>query len=150
VGALDGNAAALGGLSTLAWVNLFTGPLIGYMGSSVLTVSSDHPLRWVLLLWLFLLILALLSHWLGTDRLERLMGAVLNHPDWGLALAMVRSIEVPSARLVDASGAPVAGWTFDPGRWLAATALWLGLFTGLVTLLASLHPDRVPRLPRFR
>jgi hypothetical protein len=150
LGALDGNAASLGELSALAWINVFTGPLIGYMGISVLTVSSDHPLRWLLLLWLSLLILALVGHWLGTDRLERVVGAVLGHPDWGLLSAIYRPIEVASARMVDASGAPVAGWTFSPGRWLAATALWLGLFTGLVAWLASLHPDRVPRLPRFR
>lgn len=147
--AIDGNLGELRALGALAWLNMFTGPLIGYLGISVLTISSDYPLRWLLVLWLAALLLAILGDWLGTDHVLRWIAQVFAHPEWGLGATVSRPLEVGTARAT-ASGSSAASWTLSSGQWLAASALWLGSFGALISLLALRHPDSGPRLPRLR
>ncbi|NIU77485.1 MAG: hypothetical protein GWN71_29205, partial [Gammaproteobacteria bacterium] len=50
----DGEAWQLAEIGVGGWLNFFTGPLIGYLAVSILTVPSDYPIRWFFgLLFLF-------------------------------------------------------------------------------------------------
>jgi hypothetical protein len=149
---MDGHLWQLRELGMAAWLNFFTGPLIGYLAVSVLTVASDYPLRWLLgLIFLVPLVMGPLAHWLGfLEVLERLTTPI-THPEWGLAVTLVGAFLADAMRVVELSmGVGVSGVAAAPAVWHAATGLWILVFVGLVVFVATRHPDRLPRLRRSR
>jgi hypothetical protein len=149
----DGNAWQLQALGGLAWLNLFTGALIGYLAVSIFTLASDYPVRWFLgVLFLFPVTLNLLSEWEGPRRVATALARVITDPDWGLGPALVGAMG-PAALTVTqlavdgaASNGATSALTTGPGSWLLATLLWTGILGTLVIVAAAVHPDRWPRL----
>lgn len=151
--ALDGELAQFGAVGLTAWVALFTGPLIGFLIVSVLTVSSDHPIRWFLGLLLGVpLILSLLDEWLGVASAMEFILKPLTSEDWGLAMTMVAPVLLAMTRvqeaLVDARGGSSVGNDFDLADWWIAMPLWVLFWLGVVVLMARRHPDVFPRWRR--
>lgn len=154
MGAMDGDLWQLGEVTIAGWVNFFTGPLLGYLVISILTVASDYPLRWFFgLLFLFLLTLSTLDGWLGLEELVETILEPLTNTDWGLLPVMFGGLWNAVIRLdhtlramADPSYAP--GGVMEVGHWWLATVLWILLFAGIVALIASRHPDTLPRLRR--
>ena len=147
-GLLDGDLAQLGFVGLTAWVALFTGPLIGFLAISVLTVSSDHPLRWFLGILLAVpLLLILLDEWLGLDDLiEDVILKPLASEEWGLGMTIVAPLILAMARIhrVFFGGSADTAEAFDMGNWWIAMPLWILFWVGLVVLLARRHPDVFP------
>lgn len=149
----DGNVAQLGHPGPVAWLDFFLAPLIGYLIISVLTVPSDYPIRWFLAVLLGVPItLALLDEWLGMDRFVEWLLEPLTNRTWGLAITMggpfILALERLGATLREESGPGPFERMFDPQTWWVAVALWLLFWAGLVVLLASRHPDALPRVRR--
>jgi hypothetical protein len=149
----DGNAWQLQALGGLAWLNLFTGALIGYLAVSIFTLASDYPVRWFLgILFLFPVTLNLLSEWEGPRRVATAIARVITDPDWGLGPALVGAMGSAAMTVTQlavdgaTSGAATSSLTSGPGSWLLATLLWTGIFGALVIGAAAVHPDRWPRL----
>jgi MFS family permease len=147
--ATEGNAWQLGALSGLAWLNLFTGALLGYLVVSVLTLVSDYPMRWFFgLLFLLPLALGLLAEWLGLQTLVRTLARPVTDATWGLGAIMVNAMNADVSEVMH--GVTGIGNTthtaFDPTTWVWATLLWVGILGALVALAAAVHPDQRPRL----
>lgn len=155
--ALDGDLWQLGEVSVAGWVNLFTGPLMGYLLVSVLTVASDFPIRWFFgIIFLFPLTLSVLADWLGLDALVEQILKPLSAPDWGLFPVMIGALFESVARLdhtlrvmADPDfSQPVHVTSVD--HWWLAAPFWILLAAGLVVALASRHPDTLPRIRRWK
>lgn len=154
VAAADGDLWQFGEIGVAGWVNFFTGPLIGYLGVSALTVASDYPLRWFFgIIFAVPLTLSVLAEWLGLEELVRTLLKPLADPQWGLFPVLVGGLGSAAARLdntLRAAASPdfVATEPAAVEHWWLATPLWVLLFAVLVVLLASRHPDTFPRLRR--
>lgn len=150
--ALDGDLAQFGPVGLTAWVALFTGPLIGYLLITVLTVSSDHPIRWFLGILLGVpLILSLLDEWLGLNEIMEVILRPLTSQDWGLAMTIVAPFLLAVARvheMLGGRGSSGVGNEFDMANWWVAMPLWILFWLALVVLLARRHPDVLPRWRR--
>lgn len=152
--ALDGHLAQFGVVGFTAWVALFTGPLLGYLIISALTVSSDHPIRWFLGILLGVpLILSLLDEWLGLQDVLRFILKPLSSEDWGLGVTLVAPVLFAMARVHDVfsdtgAGRPRVGEQLDLASWWLAMPLWVLFWAGVVILLARRHPDVFPRWRR--
>jgi hypothetical protein len=147
--ALDGDLWQLGEISVAGWLNFFTGPTLGYLGVSVLTVASDYPIRWFLgLLFAVPLAMSVLDGWFDLEGLTRTLVRPLVATDWGLVFVLFGAIGEDVERL--------KGVLFDlegyrplvVDYWWIATPLWILFFGGLVALAASRHPDTLPRVRR--
>lgn len=155
VATIDGDLWQLGVISTAGWVNFFTGPLLGYLLVSILAVSSDYPLRWLLgILFLVPLTLSLLVEWFGLEGVVDTLTRPLSSMDWGLMPVMVGGLgsavnELEHALLAMADPGAARGGP-DVTYWWAATPVWILILAGLLTLAASRHPDTLPRLRRSR
>lgn len=156
VAAFDGDLWQLGLISAAGWANFFTGPLLGYLLVSVLTVVSDYALRWLLgILFLVPLTLSLLVEWLGLDGMVDTLTRPLSSMDWGLMPVMVGGLgsavnELEHALLAMADPGAMTRGGPDVTYWWAATPLWILILAGLVALAASRHPDTLPSLRRSR
>lgn len=152
--AMDGDLWQFGEIGPAGWANLFTGPLIGYLAISALTVASDYPLRWFFgLIFLFPLTLSILDEWLGLDSLVETLLQPLVHDEWGVFPTMVGAFGSSVGaleRTLEAMADPGATHrgAFVMENWWAATPLWVLLLTLLAGFLASRHPDTLPRLRR--
>lgn len=150
----DGDLWQFAEISASGWVNLFTGPLLGYLGVSILTVASDYPLRWFFgILFAVPLTLSVLVEWLGLDDLVGTLMEPLASMEWGLFPVMIGGLGTAVARLENTirSAANPEYTASDPSAvayWWTATPLWILLLALLVMALASRHPDTLPRLRR--
>ncbi len=153
-GLTDGNAWQMTEIGFAAWVNYFTGPLLIYLLISILTVPSDHPIRWFLGILLAVpLLISLLHTWIENVEpiLQRVFAPLIND-DWGLfvttAGAMVKEVDaldVTLRRMADPTF--VARGGFDGAQlWGVATPLWIIGLVALVTVIATRHPDTLPKL----
>lgn len=139
LGALDGNAGQLRALPFEAWLNLFTAPLIGYLGISILAVASDRPIVWLFgIVFLVPFVLAMAARAFDMEPLAELLATPLIAPGWGLAAALVGAME-PAVREIVGAGGSGAG--FDISGWRIATVAWIMAFGALTTLMATIHPD---------
>lgn len=154
IAAMDGDLWQMGELSTAGWLNFFTGPLLGYLAVSVLTVASDYPLRWFFgILFVIPLTLSILVDWLGLRSLAETLLEPLASPDWGLLPVMVGGLgttvnDLEHTLMAMAGADGVARGGPDVAYWWTATPAWILLFVALLTLVASRHPDSLPRLRR--
>jgi hypothetical protein len=143
----DGNAWQLTALPGSAWVNFFTGPLIGYLGVSAITVISDYPLRWFIgLVFLFPLVIGLTLGSMGMERVMELLAQPVVHERWGLGPTLGGAFALGAAEvLAEVTGsAPVRRG--NPADWWLATAFWTVIVAGLTAVMSLRHPDRRPRL----
>lgn len=153
IGGMDGEAWQLSEVSLAGWVNFFTGPLIGYLVVSMLTLTSDYPIRWFFgVIFLGPLLISLLNEWLGLDGVVRTLLTPLTDRDWGLGLTVIGGLGMSVARIAHAlSGREPAGEPdFDISHWWLATPFWILLLAAMVWLLARRHPDTLPRWRRSR
>lgn len=147
---LDGNLAQLGQVGPSAWINLFTGPLLGYLLISFLTVASDYPIRWFFGIFFAVpFLLSLLDEWLGLEDLVEILLRPLAAEGWGLFFVMVGRLG-EEAMHISARLQGSEGWDppFTVTHWWPATVAWIVLLGLILVLLASRHPDRLPRLRR--
>lgn len=151
--AFEGHLGQFAALNVTAWVSFFTGPLLGYLVISALTVWSDYPIRWFLgVLFGVPITLTLLDEWLRLEAFIKWILTPLSDETWGLGVSIVGPIAVAMQRLHDAiedtptSGGLSAG--FDLDTWWVAVALWVLFWTTVVFLLARPHPDTFPRWRR--
>jgi MFS family permease len=147
--ATEGNAWQLMELSGLAWLNFFTGALLGYLLVSVLTLVSDYPMRWFFgLLFLVPLTLGLIAEWLGLQTLVRTLARPVTDATWGLGATIVSAMNADAAEVVQGvSGiANTSHAAFDSTTWVWSTLLWAGILSAIVGLAAAVHPDQRPRL----
>lgn len=150
--AADGDAWQLAEIGPRGWVNFFTGPLLGYLAVSILTVASDYPIRWFFgLLLLFPLLLQILNDWLGLESLTRWLVEPLENQDWGLGMTMigglgteVRDLEQTIRPALDEGYRQLS----EAADWWVATPLWIVGLAAIIALVATRHPDRLPRLRR--
>jgi hypothetical protein len=144
----DGTAWQLRQLGALAWINFFTAPLLGYLAVSILTVASDYPIRWFFgLLFLAPMTLAFMSNRLGLEQLvETIIRPLIDH-NWGFIGALGSAFAHGFAGVMDRMPQHSASFgPFDPGTWILATLGWAVGLAAVVLFMASLHPDRLPRL----
>lgn len=147
---MDGEAGQIGALGAAAWLNYFVAPVLGFLAISVITVLSDHPLRWFLgIVFLVPFSLSILHEWLGLGRLIEWLGKPLTE-EWGLGPTLVGALgvnvnEIEHALRLLTDPSHQYRTAYDVGTWWVAAPLWLLLFTGLVVLAASRHPDVLPR-----
>lgn len=151
--ALDGDLAQFGPVGFTAWVALITGPLIGFLVISVLTVSSDYPIRWFLGILLGVpLTLSLVDEWLGLGPVLEFLLKPLTSEHWGLAMTIVAPFLHAMARVhelfIDQGGSSTVGDRFDVQDWWLAMPLWILFWLGVVVLMARRHPDAYPRWRR--
>lgn len=154
--AMDGDLWQLEGIPAAAWVNCFTGPLLGYLAVSVLTVVSDYPIRWFFgLLFAFPITLNVIDDWLGLDHVARALVEPLGSQDWGFFPVIVGAMATAAESLrnelraaTDPSAQPHTQVLVE--HWWLATAVWIAVMAGLVVLASSRHPDRLPTLRRPR
>lgn len=153
-GAVDGDAWQLAEVSAAGWVNLFTAPLLGYLGVCLLTIPSDYPIRWFFgILFLVPLLISLLAEWLELDEAARLILRPLGDPAWGLGITMVGALgasvdRIETALRAAADPAFQHRHAFEVGTWWVATPLWVLLLVALVWFLSTRHPDVLPRWRR--
>lgn len=152
MGLVDGDAGQLAQIGLAGWVNFFTGPLIGYLGISVLTLPSDYPIRWFFGIDLvFVLTIVALVEGLGLEGPVKTALEPLWNESWGLAVTMVGGLAGSVAELEQAlrlaqNPAYTGSSGFDAaGLWWIATPLWILFFAGLVALIATRHPDTLPK-----
>ena len=152
--AMDGELWQFGEISLAGWVNLFTGPLIGYLAVSILTVTSDYPLRWFFgIVFLFPLTLSVLHEWLGLEGLVGTLLKPLAERDWGLFPVMIGGFGSAVTQLeqtIQAMSNPeyTRSGNLAVEYWWTATPLWVLLLALIVGFVASRHPDTLPRLRR--
>lgn len=148
--AMDGHTWQLREIGLAAWLNFFTGPTIGFLAVSLLTVASDYAVRWLLgIVFLLPLVLGLLAEWLGILTVLERLATPLTHPEWGLGVTLVGAFLANATTVlhtVTGSGDP--GLAAAPAAWPAATAVWIVGLGALVVFLTTVHPDRLPRLRR--
>lgn len=138
MGLVDGNVQQLGELTPAAWINVFTGPLLGFLAVTTLTVASDYPLRWLFgITFGFGLFLSLLDEWLEWDRLVGYLLEPLTAEWWGFFPVMVGAM----MDVASEADVPISGWGI-------ATTLWILLLSAIVAIMASRHPDTLPRFRR--
>lgn len=152
IGLVDGDAWQLGEIGLAGWVNFFTGPLIGYLAISLLTVPSDYPIRWFFgIILLFPFLVSLFVEWLEMEAWAEKLLEPLGNQDWGLGVTMIGGLGKDVVRLDDMLRA-----TADPayarssgfeaaGSWWTATPLWILLFAVIVVFIATRHPDTLPK-----
>jgi hypothetical protein len=151
---VDGEVWQFGEINFAGWVNLFSGPLLGFLIISVLTLPSDYPIRWFFgLFFLTGLLISLLDEWLDWDQVVERIIQPIAHDQWGLGVTLVGAFGESVIRLdhvVRTMSDPdhVLRGNFDTTYWWFATALWLAAFLALVVWVAHRHPDRLPRLRR--
>ena len=133
------------------WLNMFTGPMLGYLLFSILTVASDHPIRWAAGIFFGLPILVGITvDWLNVDP-ERLdwIAEPLANETWGLGVGMLGGVVDAIAELNhllrDESGSYVSPL---PDQWLLPALAWFALFAGILVWVAGRHPDTFPRWRR--
>lgn len=149
--AMEGDLWQLGAVDAAGWVNLFTAPLIGYLGVSLLTIASDHPLRWFFgILFAFPLTLSLLDEWLDQEWLVEQILVPLGGADWALIPTLLGGLGTAVMEIEHTLGGrtPDAGGFLELGTWWWATPAWILLLCGVLVLVASRHPDTFPRLRR--
>jgi hypothetical protein len=151
----EGNVWQLQELGGLAWLNLFTGALLGYLAVSVLTLTSDYPIRWFFgLLFLVPLSLGLLTQWFGLPQLASTLARPITDSAWGLGLALVGAMGDATFRVTQAAmgvavtDGPSRPLSAEPTSWVLATLLWTVILGTAVVVAAVVHPDRRPQLPR--
>lgn len=152
---MDGALWQLGEISVAGWVNLFSGPLLGYLAVSVLTVASDFPLRWFFgIILVFPLTLSILDAWLELGALVDTILKPLTAEGWGFFLVLIGGLGGAVAELngtlhvMENAEQNVARGSFVVEHWWLATLVWTLLIAAAVVGLASRHPDRLPRLRR--
>jgi hypothetical protein len=152
IAAADGDAWQLTEIGFGGWLNFFTGPLLGYLAVSILTVASDYPIRWFFgLLLLFPLLLQILDDWLGLRSVTNVLIEPLENEDWGLGMTMIGKLGTEiqdlerAIRPSLAQGYRQASVVAD---WWIATPLWILGLAAMVTFLATRHPDTLPRIRR--
>lgn len=146
----DGEIDQFGALGFAAWLNFFTGPLLGYTILSVLAVPSDYAIRWFLVLVLGVpFVLSLLDEWLGAEDLVETLLRPLG-ADWGIGPTILGPLAMDLSHLGSTlrGGQGEHGPMFDIGTWWIAMPLWFLFWGTAVVLLARIHPDRFPRLRR--
>lgn len=157
IGLVDGDAWQLGEIGLGGWVNFFTGPLIGYLAISILTVPSDYPIRWFLgIILLFPFLVSLFVEWLEMEDWVETLLEPLGNQDWGLGVTMIGGLGREVVQLDHALRAMqdpgyTGGSSFDDAAlWWTATPLWILLFAVIVVFVASRHPDTLPKWRGFR
>lgn len=154
MGAMDGDLWQFGEIKAAGWVNFFTGPLLGYLAVSVLTVASDYPLRWSFgIMFGFPLLMSTLQAWLGLDEVVETLLKPLGSLDWGLFPVMLGGLggsvaELQHTLAVMADPQYVSRGGISVEYWWTATPLWILLFVAIVLAVASRHPDKFLRLRR--
>lgn len=147
----EGQAGHFAVISPIGWVSLFTGPLIGYLIISVLTVSSDYPIRWFLgIMFGVPLLLSIFVEFLRMDSVVRFLLRPLTE-NWGLPISAFAPFAVDAIhaqRSLEGMPPTSMDLPYDPGTWMIAMPLWVLFWAGLVVLAARRHPDRFPRLRR--
>lgn len=152
--AMDGDLWQFAEIDAAGWINLFTGPLLGYLGVSIITVASDYPLRWFFgLLFLFPLTMSILDEWLEMDEAVETLLKPLAADDWGFFPVMIGGFGSAANQLdhlLRAMENPDYSYAGEVmvDHWWMATPLWILLIGLVVALLASRHPDTLPRLRR--
>lgn len=157
VGLMDGDAWQLGAIGAAGWVNFFTGPLLGYLALSMLTVPSNYPIRWTVgILFIIPLAISALIEWLNMEDLLETALKPLIHEDWGLGVTLIGGL----GRDVDAlqhslrglrDPSYTGGSSFEAAElWWTATPIWILLLAALVVLISTRHPDTLPRWRGFR
>lgn len=144
----DGDFVQITTLSTAGWVNWFTGPLLGYLLASILTVASDYPIRWAAALFFGVpLLVAIMVDWLNVDpdRLEWVAEPIANE-SWGFGTALVGGFLNALTQL----GHVLRGREGPvelplPETWWLAAIGWIVVLSGAVAYLAQRHPDTFPR-----
>jgi hypothetical protein len=124
--AVTGHAARLAALPAFVWAVPFTTALVLYLLASVAVVRSEHPAAW---LWGTAGVLGVgwsVALDLGIAPLSGLIGGLAAGP-WGLGTAVAGPLVSAVAGVGEA----------DPGRWAAATALWLAVGAAGVAVAAS-------------
>lgn len=156
-GVADGDAWQMAEIDLAGWVNFFTGPLLGYLAISILTIPSDYPIRWFLgLLFLFPLAISGLTEWLEMEDLVETVLQPLGNESWGLGVTMIGGLAKSVERLEDTLRVMqdptfTGGTPFDAAQmWWTATPLWILGFVVIVTLIATRHPDTLPKWRGFR
>jgi hypothetical protein len=155
IGLMDGDAWQLAELSVAGWVNYFVAPVIGFLGVSLLTLTTDHPIRWTFGLILgFSILVSLLHESFGLAEEVEWVLQPLSEP-WGLGMTLVGALGTGVSQvqhLIERMADPTVQHrtTFDVGLWWTAMPLWLLLFAGLVVGVATRHPDRLPGWRRRR
>lgn len=145
----DGNASQFAYMTAAGWLDYFLGPMIGYLLISVLTVASDHPLRWFFgLLFLLPITVTLLTKWLDFETVVQQVLSPLSNPRWGLGATMVAAFSdgVLAINTAVVPSFQYKGPAFDPAAWWVALPLWILVLGLIVAGLAARHPDRFPRL----
>ena len=154
-GLLEGEAWQLGELGAAAWVNYFVAPAMGYLAVSVLTLTTDHPVRWTLgLIVGFGVLVSLLHETFGLAEKVEWALKPLSEP-WGLGLTLVGALGTGVAQvehIIERMADPAAQYrtTFDVGLWWKAMPLWLLFLVALVAGAAVRHPDTFPRWRKGR
>lgn len=149
---VDGDAWQMAEVGLAGWVNFLTGPLIGYLAVSVLTIPSDYPIRWFFgIILLVPLLGSLFVEWLNMQDSIRTILEPLGNEDWGLGVTMIGGLGKSVTRLehmLRAMQDPTyAGTTnFDAAaHWWTATPLWSLFFAAIVVFIATRHPDTLPK-----
>jgi hypothetical protein len=153
-GAADGDAWQMAEIGFAAWVNYFTGPLLIYLLISILTVPSDYPIRWFFgILFAIPLLVSALDSWIeNTEELLETVFKPLVNEDWGFFVttggAMIREVEKLHVTLRSMADPTYAGSaSFDMAAdWWLATPLWIVVMAGIVTFIATRHPDTLPKI----
>jgi hypothetical protein len=148
--AFDGNISQLGEVGVAGWVNMFTGPLLGYLCISFLTVASDYPIRWFFgILFVGPFVMSILDEWLGLESVVETLSQPLIAEQWGLFQVITGELGESALQVAARiQGADRAAPIYDVTYWWPATALWILAGVAVVGFLASRHPDTLPRLRR--
>lgn len=157
LGLVDGDAWQMAEIGIAGWVNFFTGPLLGYLVLSVLTIPSNYPIRWTVgILFFFPLTVSLFTEWLDLEELLETVLKPLIHEDWGLGVTLIGGLGRDVSRLehtlrVLRDPSYTGSSHFDAAElWWTATPLWALLFAAMVVFIATRHPDTLPRWRGFR
>lgn len=152
VGVVDGDAWQMAEIGPAGWLNFFTGPLIGYLAVSILTIPSDYPIRWFFgIILLFPFLVSLFVEWLNMEDSVDTLLEPLGNQDWGLGVTMIGGLGREVTQLDNMLRAMRdAAYTYSSdvdvaSMWWTATPLWILLFAAVVVLIAMLHPDTLPK-----
>ena len=156
LGLMDGNAWQLGEIHAAGWINFFTGPLLGYLVVSILTVPSDYPIRWFFgIIFLFPLLISVFIEWLEMeDAVETVLQPLIDE-GWGLGVTMIGGLGHAVTQL-DHTLRSMRDPTYSGSThlnlelWWAATPLWILAIAAIVAFIATRHPDTLPKVRWFR
>jgi hypothetical protein len=167
IGLMDGDAWQMAEVGVAGWVNFLSGPLIGYLAVSILTLPSDYPLRWFFgIIFVIPLVVSLFVDWLNVGSSDggvssafgtavRTLLEPLGNEDWGLGVTMIGGLGKAVAQLEHTLSVmhdpTYAGSTnFDAAaQWWTATPLWSLFFAAIVVFIATRHPDTLPKWRGF-